>query len=92
MIDEETKKQILAKLPKVIQDWSKETIFDKPRPRSFRIAKIEHDGVHYPISIIVGKDEKETWKMAEELTEWHKKYTSDQNDITRGEDYTVRKY
>jgi len=92
MIDEEIKKQILVKLPKIIHDWSEETVFDKPRPRWFRIAKIEHDGVHYLISIIVGKDEKETWKMADELVEWHKKYVRDQKDVGRSEDYTVRKY
>lgn len=92
MIDEKTKKEILAKLPKVLEDWSEETIFYEPRPRWFRIAKLEHDGVHYLVSIIVGKDKEETWKMADELKEWHKKYTTGQNDVRREEDYSKKKY
>jgi len=92
LIDDNIKNQILAKLPKVLEDWSKEKVFAEPRPRWFRLAKTEHDGVHYLISIIVGKDEKETWQMANELVEWHKKYVVDQKDVRREEDYTVKKY
>jgi len=92
LIDENIKNRILAKLPKVLEDWSREKVFAQPRPRWFRLAKAEHDGVHYLISIIVGKNESETWQMANELIEWHKKYVLDQKDIIREEDYTVRKY
>lgn len=92
MIDEEIKNKILAKLPKVLQDWAREKVFPEPRPRWFRLAKAEHDGIHYLICLIVGKDEKETMEMADELIEWHKKYMTDQNDVSRSEDYTVRKY
>jgi len=92
MIDEETKNKILAKLPKVLQDWSREEVFAEPRPRWFRLQKGEYNGVHHLICFIVGKNEEETWKMINELTEWHKKYTTDQNDVSRIEDYTERKY
>ena len=43
-------------------------------------------------SIMIGKDEEETWQMANELVEWHKKYVTDQKDVLRMEDYTVREY
>jgi len=92
MIDENVKNSILANLPKLLEDWRKETVFAEPRPRWFRIAKGEHDGVHYLVSIIVGKNVKETWQMANELVEWHKKYVVDQKDVARTEDYTIRKY
>ena len=92
MIDEETKNKMLAKLPKVLQDWATEKVFPEPRPRWFRLAKAKHDDVHYLICLIVGKDEKETMKMANELIEWHKKYVIDQKDVMRTEDYTVRKF
>ena len=92
MIDEDIKNQILAKLPKALRDLSKKKLFVEPRPRWFHIGKAEHDGVHYLVCIMVGKDEKETWQMANELIEWHKKYVVDQKDVRREEDYTVRKY
>jgi hypothetical protein len=92
MIDEEIKNKILAKLPKVLQDWMKDKVFPEPRPRWFRIVKGEHDGVHYLLTLIVGKDEKEAWEMANELVEWHKRYVKDQKDVIRTEDYTVKKY
>lgn len=44
MIDEEIKNKILAELPKVLQDWTKEKVFPEPRPRWFRLVKGEHDG------------------------------------------------
>jgi hypothetical protein len=92
MIDDKIKNEILAKLPKVLKDWSEENLFSEPRPSWFRLAKFEHDGVHYLVSIIVGRDEGETSKMRDELMEWHKKYTKDQKDVRREESYGKKKY
>jgi len=37
---------------------------------------------------MVGKEEKETFQLPNELIEWHKKNVIDQKDIIREEDYT----
>lgn len=92
MIDDKIKNEILAKLPKVLKDMSEKDLFSEPRPRWFTLAKLEHDGVHYLVSIIVGKDKAETLQMCDELTEWHKKYTKDQKDVRREESYNKKKY
>ena len=92
MIDDNIKNQILAKLPKVLEDLSKQRLFIEPRPRWFHMEGAEHDGVHYLFCILVGKDEKETSQMADELIEWHKKYVVDQKDVRREYDFRKRKY
>jgi len=93
LIDEDIKDQIVSKLPKVLEKkWLKRKIFTEPRPRWFGLLKGEHDGVHYLVSILVGKDDKETCQMANELIEWHKKYVADQKDVLRIEDYTVETF
>ncbi len=92
LIDEDIKNQILTRLPKFLKKMKKKKLFAEPRPRWFRLAKLEHDGVHYAVSILVGKDEKETWQMIDELMEWHKKYVADQKDVLRMEDYTVETF
>ena len=94
MIDDKIKNAILAKLPKVFEDLTKQNLFSKPKQRWFRLLKLRHDPekVHCLVALIVGKDENETWQMANELVEWHKKYTADQDEVDRTEDYTEKKY
>ena len=94
MIDDKIKNAILAALPKVFEDWSKENLFTEPKKQWFRMQKGRHDpeNVHYLVALIVGKDEQETWQMANDLMEWHKKYTTDQDEVSRTEDYTEKKY
>jgi hypothetical protein len=94
MIDDKIKNAILANLPKVFKDWSKQNRFSEPKPRWFKMEKLRHDPekVHYLVALIIGKDEQETMQMIEELMEWHKKYTADQKDVSITEDYTEKKY
>jgi hypothetical protein len=93
MIDDKIKNEILAEIPKnALKKWSEKDLFTEPAPRWFGLQKHEHDGVHYLVSIIVGKDERETAQMCDELIEWHKKYTKDQKEVRREESYFKKKY
>ena len=94
MIDDKIKNAIFANLPKVLEHWSKEKRFTNPKPRWFMMTKLRHnpENVHYILALIVGKDEKETMQRMNELAEWHKKYTADQNDVSITEDFTERTF
>jgi len=93
MIDESTKNDILESMIRVLGDWTKEQMFVEPRERWFRTGKATiNKKTHVILSIMVGKDEQETWQILDDLIKIEDKYTAGQKDINLEEDFRKKVY
>lgn len=91
-INERVKKQILAKLQKVLEDWSKEKWFDKPREKCAIVAQAEMGGYHSAFCLMIGDDRLEISQMVDEIALLHDKFMADIKDRKTFEDFKRRRY
>jgi hypothetical protein len=92
LIDEEAKNKVLIGVQKYAKKLKAEPIFTESRPRWFQLAKIDYkkegQKIPYVVAVMVGKDERETMQILDEMVELFRKHTSNQKDCFRIEDYT----
>lgn len=91
-INEYVKNQILAKLQKVLEDWSKEKWCDKPRKKCAIVAQAEADGYHSAFCLMIGDDKLEISQMVDEIALVHDKFMADIEDREIFEDFKRRRY